>query len=220
MSLIYVPNKLGLVGCEWYNPSQCVWEGGWYLHRIPILKRYYPRLGGFLSIALQVGNESLATVLAELRQITPSDGLEYVSQLFKAVNGNMKRVHGTCSSVDFDAMAKSHIFPITAAAAESSGSFDRLLSGEQYHVWFIADRHYLHRSFEGVIPLLAFSVEDVGRMGPALSMLGVENRLLSKQVKEETWATGSGRLDTSYTRNLRRRARFLSRYKNSRFAAN
>jgi len=86
------------------------------------------------------------------------------------------------------------------------------MSGNQRDVWFIADRHHLRRSFEGVIPLLAFSVEDIGRMGLALKMLDVESRLLSKQVREETSVSGHSWRDSLYTRKLRRKVKFIARH--------
>ena len=84
------------------------------------------------------------------------------------------------------------------------------MSGNQRDIWFIADRHHLRRSFEGVIPLLAFSVEDIGRMGLALKMLDVESRLLSKQVREETSVSGHSWRDSLYTRKLRRKVKFIA----------
>jgi len=86
------------------------------------------------------------------------------------------------------------------------------MSGNQRDVWFIADRHHLRRSFEGVIPLLAFSVEDIGQMGLALEMLDVESRLLSKQVREETSVSGHSWRDSLYTRKLRRKVKFIARH--------
>ncbi|KAK3364627.1 hypothetical protein B0T25DRAFT_576849 [Lasiosphaeria hispida] len=208
MALVHVHPKPPCWSEAWFSPRQCIWDGGKYLRKVPVLKAYYPELGDFICGTLEVGNETLITALDELRKISPSDDLPYITQVFKALNGHLQR-GDVDSTTDEPPIGELKLFPVSSKPWDSS-NFDVLMSGKQKDVWFIADRHHLRRSFEGAIPLLAFSVEEIGRMGLALTMLGVECRLLSKQVKEETSVSGNSRYDWSYTSKLRRKVKFIA----------
>jgi len=72
-----------------FSPRQCIWDGGKYLRKVPVLKEYYPELGDFICGTLEVGSETLTTALNELKKISPSDDLPYITEVFKALNRHL-----------------------------------------------------------------------------------------------------------------------------------
>jgi len=210
MELVYVPATQDSANGRWCRPSQCVWEGGQYLKRTPALKPYFEELRDFFHIILRVDNETLATVEMELRQLQASDQLGYILDLFKAISNYAEKEHGhTHSNISFS-LKEHRIFPVTNTVL--AWTFESLKSGLGNEIWFIADRHHLWKSFDGVVPLLAFGVDDIGRISPALRAMGLENRLLSKRVEDVTMVRGNSRLHPRYTASLRRKAKFIIRY--------
>ena len=187
-----------------------MWDGGQYLRRTPILRTQYEELRDFFCTVLLAENESLATVEKELRQVEASDPLDSILDLFKAISNYMGKAHGHIHS-SIDTSLKDHrIFPITSTVL--NWTYESLKSGIGNEIWFIADRHHLRESFDGVVPLLAFGVNEVGQLLPALRLMGLENRLLSRRVEDVTGIPGSSHLHRRYTAYLRRRVKFIVRY--------
>ncbi|KAK3360775.1 hypothetical protein B0T25DRAFT_133644 [Lasiosphaeria hispida] len=203
LTLVYVPAVSPTLRGSWYSPSECIWEGGQHLRKTPLLKTLYPDLRDFFYTTLQVGDGTLATAMDELHGVGVYDALSYVSGLFQAIDSNIQRA--TTDPDDHPLPAELRVFPITNRA--QSGRFDYLATGLRDDIWFIMDRHYLHHSFKGVIPLLAFSVDNITQMGLTLNMMGVEDRLLLNQITETTSISGNtSRLNPRYTVKLRRKA--------------
>lgn len=184
-----------------------MWEGGKCLQKTPILKASYEELRDFFCTVLRVENETLSTVERELGQVEASDDLDYIVGLFKAITSHTEK---TLGHISVDVSLKTQkIFPITTTVL--AGKFESLESGLGNESWFIADRHHLRQSFDGVVPLLAFGVDDIGRMAPALRAMGLHNRFLSERVEDTTSVQGNVRLHPRYTAYLRRKAKFIAR---------
>lgn len=74
----------------------------------------------------------------------------------------------------------------------------------------IADRDYLRQRLESKVKILDFNLEEVRRLSPFFKWLGLENRYLSKCVREITSVGDtSGVVASSATRSMQRKARFL-----------
>ncbi|KAK0612007.1 hypothetical protein B0T14DRAFT_339770, partial [Immersiella caudata] len=207
LRFVYVPASQAPKSGRWCRPNQCVWEGGQHLRRTPVLKAQYEELRDFFCNVLRVEDETLTTVETELRQVEASDRLESILDLFKAISSYAEQSKGLLHSTVDTSLKDHEIFPITSPSL--SCTFESLRSGLGNEIWFIADRHHLRESFEGVVSLLAFGVNDVARIAPGLRAMGLENRLLSKQVENVTKVKGSSGLHPRYTADLRRRARFI-----------
>ena len=74
----------------------------------------------------------------------------------------------------------------------------------------IVDRREYERSFAGKIDVLDFSMEETHAIKPFLLGLGLEERYMSKAVKEETKAL-DGSIDQRLTQDLRKKAYAICR---------
>lgn len=207
---MFLPPSQPSTGARWCRPTQCVWEGGNYLKRTPVLRTQYEELHDFFCIVLRVKNESLVTVETELRQVEASDPVDYILDLFKAIGDFTEKAHGRIHHTIDASLKEQRIFPVTSTVLGST--FESLKAGLGSDVWLIADRHHLRQSFEGVVPLLAFEVSEIGRIASVLSAMGLESRLLSKRVEDVAKIDGNSRLHPRYTAYLRRKAKFIVRY--------
>lgn len=78
--------------------------------------------------------------------------------------------------------------------------------------WVIADRRDLLERFRGIVPILAFTVQEVGQISRLLKALGLENRKLSSFAKQRAVARGRVLFNSPYSNLLRAKARFIIRY--------
>lgn len=108
-----------------------------------------------------------------------------------------------------DEFRQRQIFPVDIQSFDNT--FDSLYTAASHDRWFIADRGYLRRSFEGEISLLAFKVEDIAEMGPLIKTLSLGDRLLSKIAKGVASVEGSVNFHTDYTNILRKKIKFITR---------
>ncbi|KAK5657530.1 hypothetical protein OQA88_3103 [Cercophora sp. LCS_1] len=214
LPLIYIPSGRMGPTSAWHCGMQCVWDGGQYLRHTPSWKDYYPDLRGFFFLVVGIRKETLGTVTAELRQVTASTEIKHIASFLIAANTHL----GTSQDYHTDDAEHAReeppiltqcIFPVTSTGLNST--FVTLYSAQPRDVWFIADRHHLRQSFDRIVPLPAFSVDEVAHMPTTLRWMGLQGRLLSSQVGDVISIHGRIRLHARYTTWLRGEARFVAR---------
>jgi len=92
--------------------------------------------------------------------------------------------------------------------------YNRLLKPEATAEWFIADASHLEVSFRDKLPLLAFSIEETGRMKRLLKMTHLEHRNLSEVVQGNAETVGNSVFWREYTTTLRSKTNSILRYVN------
>jgi len=75
--------------------------------------------------------------------------------------------------------------------------------------WFIADRAHLRESFQGKLPLLAFTIKDLEDMKDLLHALRLDDHRLSARVETQCHPLGRISMHLAYTETLRARAIFI-----------
>jgi hypothetical protein len=208
-ALVYIRSEIAQsLGC-WVFLRDTVWDGPECLRKTPCLKDYYPDLKDFFCITLNLRDADISTLTKEARQITPFDDLAYIAKLFVAIAVQLPKYSPTKKHDSTEDLVSHRMFPIKNKT--SGRAFEYLSRGLACDNWYIADREHLRQCFEGLIPLLAFSVEDVERIGELLKHLKFENRLLSSIARGMPKAKGAVELHTQYTACLRTKAKYIAR---------
>jgi hypothetical protein len=173
------------------------------------LKDYYPDLKDFFCITLDLKDANISTLTKEARRIAPFDDLAYIAKLFVAIAVQLPKYISAKEHDKTEDLINHRIFPIKTK--KSGQGFEYLSKGLACDNWYIADRDHLRECFEGLIPLLAFGVEDVERIGYLLKHLKFEDRLLSAVARGMPKAKGAVELHTQYTARLRAKAKYIAR---------
>lgn len=207
--LIYIPPGTNGPKKNWVSSGSCVWGGGACLRKTIWLSNHYPQLRAFFLGTLQLKDAYTKTLTEEVYQITAADDLKYISQLFLALALQLAKETEALDDEVVKSFCQRSIFPVKTATSQST--FDSLRAAQDSDIWFIADRRHLRQSFEGLLPLLAFTVEDIAEMGDLVKGLGLSHRLLSEAATETPTPEGRLEFDAIYTNSLRRKARFIAR---------
>lgn len=108
------------------------------------------------------------------------------------------------------ALIHAPIFPILVK--DTTSTFDYLGTVQQTEVWFVADRWHLRQCFEGLVPLLAMSVETIEKIHHLIRKVNLRHKLLSNAAHDIPRIRGLSMPCPEYTLSLRAKARFIARY--------
>jgi hypothetical protein len=174
------------------------------------LGRIYPSCEKLFCKILGIRDTQIAPLLAQANTIGPSSQLQDIVQLFIRIDQTLTALNSPEAYKSVQSLYSSSIFPILINESESS--FDHLSTGDKPGGFWVADRRDLLDSFRGIVPLLAFKVEEVGQMSRLLKVLGLETRKLSSAAKVMSIARGRVLYNGAYSSLLRARAKFIIRY--------
>ena len=119
-----------------------------------------------------------------------SDDVEYISEVFKSINNCLEENKDSSMREDIiKSLKDALIFPIDAG--KSGCVFDYMGTARDADMWFIADRWHLKKSLDGLVPLLALSVDVIEKIQFTIEMLGLSSRLLSRVAGATVQANGS-----------------------------
>ncbi|KAK2034152.1 hypothetical protein LX32DRAFT_722382 [Colletotrichum zoysiae] len=200
-ALIYLPLDGGL---SWHKPSQCVWSNTTKLSGRVSLNDEYGDLGVFFVEFLGVKPLDLSMAIDDLKKIAtrPSTTSSEIKESIWVVNSLLSSVSTLPSSRD---VLKSRIFPIAYPD-------DRFTVETVAKEFFIVDRESLRSSFETKVKFLDFTLEQVARLRPFIEWTHLEERYLSRRVKEITsFHGGAAALITNPQRQIQNRAHALLR---------
>lgn len=208
-ALIYVVSN---EGPSWRKASQCVWSTAARLRDMVSLNNEYEELRGFFVGVLGVRPVTLKMAIDELKQAGSRQEVvvEEVKASLLTVNSLL------CSEQDQkqgEELEKSNILPV-----ESKIFPVRYPGGEVQCVsaqteFFIVDRESLRLKFEDRVKFLDFSLEEVSELRPFFGWAGLENRYVTRHVRESTSARGSdARPISRFGHEIRHKAHSLLRY--------
>jgi hypothetical protein len=176
----------------------------------------YPTCESLFRCLLIAGDAEIAPLIAKMTFINKSTKLREILRRFVDLNGALKGASEQKVQQLRKPLQDKPIFPILEnRAGDHQSEFDDLSSlGPLEHVadvttWFIADRVYLRESFRGVVPLLAFPVEELDSMENLFQFWNLDSRRLSRLVETKSGPYGMVSLHADYTAFLRDRAGFI-----------
>jgi hypothetical protein len=204
--LVYIP-PMGSGQGFWVKPSRCVWEGPSILRSVYSLNSLYPDCRRLFTSLLGLQNANLQHLIMETKQFVSADSIHYISGVFRELE---KFLDDKTSWSETSGLSEHNIFPVRTST--NQGSFDRLLGASSSHIWWIADTTHLLRSFEGRIPLLALSVDDIGGLKRLLKFAKVDLRKLSHAVEGNARILGFMMPWEAQTKLLQKRANSILRY--------
>jgi len=193
--LIYVPSDH-----TWYNTSSCLWAETTRISGKAAISNLYPELQDLFCKILGVEPPdigSLVRELADLAKGNPDD--EKVKSFIREINVLEPR------EAALDELKTSNILPVRIGNGHPA-----LKSVND--PFAIVDRPEYGEAFEGEVPMLCFSLEEVRSLRPFLFALGLEGRYMSISVEERSRVRG-GALEPILTAAFKQKAYAFYRYK-------
>ncbi|KAL6363072.1 hypothetical protein LRP88_02474 [Fusarium phalaenopsidis] len=196
---------------RWVGLDECTWEGFTCLRKIPDLKRHYPshQHETLFRKYLNISIANLKTLVSEIQQVTSSDSLTYLRDLFITTS---RRMDAATVSEYHDAavvvqLGGKKIWPIRKSS--SSDGFESLMANDD--VWYIPDHGHLRETFSGKLPFLAFDTATLAQLEELLRPFGLNRRIISKVATSKTSTMGEAPCMVDYTKALTAKAEYIAR---------
>ncbi|KAI6837322.1 hypothetical protein KC350_g6092 [Hortaea werneckii] len=177
---------------RWVNLSSCRWDtvAALQLHGLSAL---FPRLRNLFKDILNVRNADAVDIVNELASAKDADDpVAKAQRLLIALSSQFSLNPTEKAAVHRIKKESMKVFPIMDA--ESSVRLRSATDGD----WFVPDRQRLHESFKSKVGFLHLEGGTTRTMTTLVERLGLEDRLLTKHVREETQAGG----DVVYQRGM------------------
>lgn len=178
------------------------------------MNEIYPENRRLFCDILGIRDANLDHLVSEAARFSRADGLPYFIELLQEVE---KFIQDDTPESSLRPLRQSYIFPVRHASASSGFNF--LSRVDSLSEWFITDCTHLEKSFRGKVPMLAFSVGDIGRIKRLLQMIGAEHRKLSHAAQGNAETVGNSSHWQDYTNSLRGKVNSILRYGLRFFAA-
>jgi hypothetical protein len=188
-----------------------VWEGPKCLTQSHDLSKIHPDHRILFVKHLNIEKAGVQALVLEAKAIISSTPLSHITHVFRELSGLLPNSIPTEALLEIQGLLALKIFPLDGGGNSTAG-FDDLSSGKIDAEWYIADRPHLRQSFQGRVYLLAFSLEDVQAMRTLVTVLNLEDRLLSNAAKETRQIPGARALSTKTNLVYREKVKFLDRY--------
>ncbi|KAJ3494321.1 hypothetical protein NLG97_g4156 [Lecanicillium saksenae] len=186
----------------WYKTSDTLWSSSAPIRGKVTLDAHYEALESFFVTKIGVKSLTFDMVYDELVHVPQSISMDDITVSLLALSNFLR---DESPARDPAPLKGANIFPIKYGNSEPV-----LRSAETDFA--IADRVHLQEHFGGKVALLNFDLEDIHRLRPLLSWLGLESRFLSNSVREIiSVSPGSGNIIAASGRDLRRKAYYIVR---------
>ncbi|KAF4976018.1 hypothetical protein FZEAL_7274 [Fusarium zealandicum] len=190
---------------RWYTAGQCLWSSATQIQGRVALNDLYPDLEDFFVSFLGVQELTLDMAYDELKEMSvrvPSPSITAVKETIWALNSLLI---SEVNLPDEEAIFIGKVFPI-----KYPNGTVKLQTGRTQFA--IADRKSLGDIFAPQAKILDFTLDEVRRLRPFFSWLGLETRYLSSMVREISTVAG-GRMDRLQhpDRDIRQKAEGLYR---------
>jgi hypothetical protein len=196
-----------------------------FLRQTTCLEVFYPEHHEFFRHTLGVTDATWKTMMGEAQQIKATDSPEHISQVLVTLSSYLEKEDHVPVTIPLkaknpdseapslvdrlEALSRNPILPIKHRY--SNYTFDYLSTSHERGTWFIADLLHLRQSFEGLIPLLALTVESVVKVSFLIKILNLEHRLLSRVAHGIPRIRGSSKECPRQTLSLRAKSRSIAR---------
>jgi len=189
-SLIYLPLQQ-----QWYSPSSCLWATSTCISGKVAIASIYPGLQEFFVDRLGIQPPHVGMFVEELQRLANGDiapPIQQVSDLIQEISSRAPTPEA------LNGLRDCNILPIKGI--DGQVSLQHAASR-----FAIVDRLQYEDLFRGKIPMLDFGLEDIHKLQPFLSALGLEDRYMSLNIKEKSMANSST-LDSILSRRMRAKA--------------
>lgn len=188
--LIYVSSM-----AEWYAPTSCLWSESTSIVEKVAIAAEYPHLKTFFVDSLQIVTPTVEMYVRELQRLEEqkeSPSPEMVKEFIREINLRQPQ------SEQLQSLRSLHILPVK----DRKGSTKLRTPNDEFA---IVDRIEYGKLFEGKVHTLDFTLEEVHTLRPFLKAMELEERYMSRAVKEETGVRG-GSEDQALSAEFRKRA--------------
>jgi hypothetical protein len=210
-TLIYVllPRTAGDVADRgaWLGLNQCVWAGPGCMIIHFSMNDLYPSCKRLFTEILGVADASLGILVFEAAVFNKSHDLEHMRGILLEIEKFIEKNKPSTLELKSLTGRDKNNWPITNDM--EAGKFNQMMSAEKE--WFIADTLSLRQSFSGIIPLLAFEVDEIGRMERLISGLELDRKLLTRCIKSIPRTEGRVELHSEFTQAFESKYEFLAR---------
>jgi hypothetical protein len=192
---------------RWVFLRNCVWKAPALLTNVYAVSSDYHGCKPLFNKCLGLGNATIDHVVEEIIGL-PAAGSTRCKELILLLNEYLAA--GSPPSA-INRLKGRRFIPITDTS--SSNDFQVVvLRNYDEDIWYLPDRPSLYNSFDGKVPLLDFSIQEVRKLAPLIDAMGIRDRRLSKAVKETMESSGDSIFDSDKTRELQRRSQYFVRY--------
>jgi hypothetical protein len=183
----------------WTNMENCVSRG-------IDLASAYTNCSYLFRCLVSPSGDPIGGLVHAITMISSSSRLEDIARSFRELSKSLKDINSSKISLLLKPLQGKAIFPIVNGSGDSG--YDTLSSTHD-QTWFIADHANYIASFSGVIPLLAFSVQDLLAMEALFQALRMDAKKISKKVTSQTQVAGRTRSDFRYTDIFQSKSPFI-----------
>lgn len=191
----------------WLPLGQCLWSGPSCLRIHFSLKDIYPSCKRLFTDVLGVGDVTMKDLILEIVMFRQSDDLSYMRDVFVELEKFLE--NDKTYTMNLQSLNGKSVWPVIQMK-HAAGDFDDLRSSKTE--WFIADTQPLRDSFVGIVPLLAFSTDDISRMERLFHGLELDSKRLSRAVKSVPRTEGRVAAHIAHTEMFRSKYDFIVRY--------
>lgn len=181
--LVFHP-KDGDIRC-WYRPSECLWSTTTEIKGMRNISNLYEGLFTLFVDVLGVPTLTLEMVVDKLEGLAKDQGTSV-----EEIKNTIWQVNALLQSEE-DSPSSSRILNETVFPVRNPNNSDHVQRCSSKTDFMIPDREPLLRLFSDRARKLDFTVNDIHRLEPFLRWAGLENRYLSRCIKEIT-AVGNG----------------------------
>lgn len=189
----------------WMSMNQALWAGPKCLRIHIPLNETYPSCKRLFTDVLHVNDASMKDLIFEAVMFKKNDPLYYMRDIFLELEKFLEK--DETYTVRLQSLVQKDCWPIT----DSGGleTFDELMSTDK--TWFIADTMPLRMSFHGIIPLLAFSTDDISQLEHLVNYMQLGHRRLTLAAKSVPRTDGKVAHHRAYTALFQSKYEFIAR---------
>ncbi|KAH7401306.1 hypothetical protein BKA66DRAFT_564959 [Pyrenochaeta sp. MPI-SDFR-AT-0127] len=191
-------NSLIYVGSSGSKSDKCSWLSiKEAMNRKTCVASLYPECKTLFQWLLSTSMNDMDALVSQAASINTSLSLLEISTLLTRLSATLSNTTPTKARVAVKPLRNRSIFPVCSYSQQNS--YDGLVSIKD-HNWFIADHPTFKQSFQGVVPLLAFTAFEVTSMESLLTSLGLDSRKLSKLCTKTVFPSGETQYSARDTR--------------------
>jgi hypothetical protein len=148
----------------------------------------YPDSRNLFLWLLDMGTLEVESLIRKATTIDRSWDLDDIVDVFTSISRALRNTTPTKARIWVKSLRKACVFPVRKSREDNL--YSELLAPED-DSWFIADRPYFNGGFQGVVPLLAFSVSEIKSMSDLFISLSLDSRKLSKLSHSTIFPSGT-----------------------------